>query len=66
MKALPPVWSRLRHYRIRFENRTECFATVRASSPEEAVRLVKENECEFGDLVPLEPIIVSIEVVGHG
>jgi len=65
-QALPPAWSRLKHYRIKFENRAECYATVWASSQDEAIRLMKENECDFGDLLPLEPIIMSIEVVGHG
>ena len=59
--------SRNKHqtYRIDFINHVAGSAIIEATSKEEALEILRRNECEFSDPSPLDSEVVSIEVV-HG
>ena len=50
-------------YRINFVNHTAGSALIEASSEEEALEMLKRNDCDYSDPIPLEPELISIEVV---
>ena len=50
-------------YRINFVNHTAGSALIEARSEEEALEILKRNDCDYSDPIPLEPELISIEVV---
>ena len=50
-------------YRINFVNHTAGSALIEARSEEEALEILKRNDCDYSDPIPLESEVISIEVL---
>jgi hypothetical protein len=50
-------------YRVNFVTHTAVSALIEACSEEEALEMLKRNDCDYSDPMPLESEVISIEVL---